>query len=185
MPQNTPNRAYTYPCFSDANNFPAQLQELAEDIDTDVQAILDDIDDARNTPPSVRASGSAAVALVSGVGATVTFTTEEYDNAAMFTAPGTLFTAPVEGLYLLSARVLFTSGGSGERLLEIDIAAGVPRGAVTRQANSGFNVTCNCHVLSFMAMGDQARVTVLVNDAGVSYTTRTFSMTRITGTTLL
>jgi hypothetical protein len=185
MPQDTPNRMYTYPCFSDANDFPAQVQEFAEDVDADVQAIVDDIDDARNTPPSVRASGTAAVALVSTVPAVVTFTTEEYDNAAIFTAPGTAFTIPTEGMYLLSARVLFTPGGAGERQVEIQVGAGIARGHMIRQADTGFNTTVNCHVLSFVPAGTVLQVVVVANVAGISYTTRTFSATRLTGTTLL
>src|SRR5690606_21234486 len=49
MPENTPDRGYTYPLYTDpAGDFPAQLQLMAEQMDTDIQALADTINAAYN-----------------------------------------------------------------------------------------------------------------------------------------
>lgn len=182
MPQNSP-RGYTYPCYSDPVNFPAQMQDLAQDIDADVQAILNDISDARNTPPSARVSGTTNVATVAGTAQTVTFQTEEYDNAAMFTAPSSTITVPVEGLYLISSRIVFASGTAGQKSIFMTVN-GIGRAGQTRQSNAGFTTTVNVHVLTFCPAAATIQ-TIVETTAASSYTTRLMTVTRVTGTTLL
>lgn len=184
MPQNTP-RGYTYPCYSDPTAFPTQMQDLAQDIDLDVQGIIDNIDDARNDPPGARASASANLAIAAGGTTTLTFTTEEYDNAAMFTPGGSVFTATVEGLYLVSYRALFTGGGTGDRSLLIQFTAPATTRAIqTRQKTVTTNIAVNVHALVYMAVGNTVSCQA-ASDTANTITIRTASITRTTGTTIL
>lgn len=113
MPANTP-RGYTYPLLSDTQNFPAQIQDLAQDIDADVEALDNAIQAAFNRD-SVRVSGPVGGTQSipsSSSGASVTYSTEEYDNAGMANL-GVLndrVTVVNEGIYLVTAHITFAAG---------------------------------------------------------------------------
>lgn len=113
MPQNTP-RGYTYPLLSDTQNFPAQIQDLAQDIDADVQSLVTAINDGYNRD-TVRVTGpiGGTQAIPTGpAGASVTYSTEVYDNAAMANL-GVLndrITFTQAGFYYVTAHVKFAPG---------------------------------------------------------------------------
>lgn len=112
MPQNTPNRAYTYPVYGDAQDFPAQSLELATDIDLDVQDLDDQIQEALNRQSvAIRATTTQNIPVGAGYTA-LTWTSTDYDNAAMATLP-TGVTIPREGVYLITAKVTFAGTGIG------------------------------------------------------------------------
>jgi hypothetical protein len=114
MPQNTPNRAYTYPTYTDAMDFPAQIQELATDIDTDVTTLVSQVTGAKNRP-SVRVSASVAQNITTATNTLLTFATENYDNDAMANlgVTPTAITLNDSGIYLLTGRATFNAFGSG------------------------------------------------------------------------
>lgn len=108
MPQNTP-RGYTYPLFTDAQNFPAQMQDFATDVDTDVQAQLT-LQTNYLDQPSARVSASASQTIASNTDVTLTWAVEEYDNAGLFTlvAP-TIFTVNELGIYWITTHGFWNS----------------------------------------------------------------------------
>lgn len=184
MPQNTP-RGYTYPCFSDPADIQANLQDLAEDIDDDIQGILDDVEDARETPPSCIVTGNTPIALVAGVPVgPITFNAETYDNAAMFTPPGTTITVPVEGLYLIDFRCTFTGAVSGVKYAEIGVGGFVRCRVAYQRAGTAGQITVNGKILSFAAAG--AGINMFVGSSTAA-TASLYSVmvTRMTGTTAL
>lgn len=185
MPQNTP-RGYTYPCYSDAVNFPAQIQDLATDIDGDVQGILTNIGDARNTPPScIARTTGAATALAAGVLVTLTFTTQIYDNANMFTPPSATITIPVEGLYLISYRCTFGAGSNvGVRAVQLGVGGFIRSMQTRRRAGTSPQITVTGLALTNAAAG--AVVNLLAGSSvATTATDYTINVTRMTGTTLL
>jgi len=107
MPATTP-RGYEYPLYADAQNFPTQIQALAEDIDADVQSLYNASAAARNAP-TASISSIGILATPSGAMTTMTFTDELYDNAGMvnFGVNNTIITIPQTGLYLVSGSATF------------------------------------------------------------------------------
>lgn len=103
MPQNTPNRAYTYPLYGDTQDFPADIQELAEDFDLDIQALVDQIDGAKNRP-SVAIFSVTPQVVAAAATTTLTWSTVSYDNDTMANL-GTGVTLNDDGIYLLIVRV--------------------------------------------------------------------------------
>lgn len=123
MPANTP-RGYTYPLYGDTVNFPAQIQDLAQDIDADVQGVYDDVDAARNAA-TCRVEFSGLLALASGVTTNVSFNTEIYDNASMWDAgTPTDVSIPEVGNYLITAWAEFAAAASGGLALFIQSTGG-------------------------------------------------------------
>jgi len=113
MPANTP-RGYTYPLYSDPANPPAQIQDFAQDVDADVQAIVTSANAALSASPSARISATANQAVAANTNVTVTFATEEYDNAAMANlgVNNDRITFTSTGFYLIAAEVNFVSNGN-------------------------------------------------------------------------
>jgi hypothetical protein len=185
MTMNTP-RGYTYPCYTDPTNFPAQIQDLATDIDGDVQGIITNIADARNTPPSAKAQTTGvATAIGAGLFVPLTFATQIYDNAAMFTPPSTVITAPVEGLYLISYFTTFGAGSNvGVRAVQIGVGGFVRSIQTRRRAGTSAQITVTGSCLSFIAGG--ASVTAFAGSSvATTATSYGISVTRMTGTTIL
>lgn len=185
MTMNTP-RGYTYPCYSDPTDFPAQIQDLATDIDGDVQGILTNIGDARNTPPSVKAETTgAATAIGAGLLVTLTFTTQVYDNAAMFVPPSPNITIPVEGLYLVSYRCTFGAGSNvGVRAVQLGVGGFIRSMQARRRAGTSSQITVTGSALTNAAMG--ATVNLLAGSSvATTATDYSISVTRMTGNTIL
>lgn len=119
MPQNTPNRAYTYPVYSDAQDFPAQSLELATDIDLDVEDLDDQTTEGLNRQ-SVAIRATLAQSIPTGTAYTnLTWATTDYDNASMATLP-TGITIPREGVYLIMAKVTWVGAGVGSPQFHVD-----------------------------------------------------------------
>lgn len=112
MPANTP-RGYTYPTYGDPANFPAQLQDFAQDVDADVQAQANAITAALNAP-SARASASANQLIAASTPTFATFAVEDYDNAAMVNlgVNNDRITFTSTGIYLVEAQVNFAPNGN-------------------------------------------------------------------------
>ena len=113
MPANTP-RGYTYPFYTDLTDFPAQIQDLATDIDTDVQNRYDLIAAALEAQ-SVRLTKSVSQTIASGVNVNVIWNTEVTDNDAMadLAVDNTRIQIQTPGTYLISGHVQFGGGAAG------------------------------------------------------------------------
>lgn len=112
MPANTP-RGYSYPLYTDPANFPAQLQDLAQDIDVDVEAQADRITAALNAP-SCRISATANQLIAVSTTTNATFAVEEYDNAAMANlgVNNDRITFTSTGIYLIHAECNWVPNGN-------------------------------------------------------------------------
>src|SRR5688500_19387246 len=112
MPANTP-RGYTYPLYGDLANPPAQIQDFAQDVDTDVEALVTRQTGALNRA-SVRVSATANQAITQNTITFLTWATEEYDNAAMANlgVNNDRLTFTETGIYLVTAEVNFASNGN-------------------------------------------------------------------------
>lgn len=105
-------RGYTYPAYGDTQDVPADIEELARDIDTDVQSVYDDVDAARNAP-SASVSFAGPAPLATGVTTNWPFDTEQYDNAAMWSiGTPTIVNIPEDGIYLVTGWAQFAAPGA-------------------------------------------------------------------------
>jgi hypothetical protein len=115
MPQNTPNRGYTYPEYTDLADFPTQDQLLATQIDTDLFNNLQTPADEAVEEPSVRTFQSGSQAVGSGVNVTLTYDlVETYDNDGMYTGgvSNTNIIVQTPGTYLVTGSVNISSVGA-------------------------------------------------------------------------
>lgn len=185
MPANTP-RGYTYPLYGDAVNFPAQIQDFAQDVDLDVQALVT-AQTAALAAPSARVSATANQSIPTGGGGTfVTFATEEYDNAAMANlgVNNDRITFTSTGLYLIHAEINFASNGNavvnGRAMtlftnLGNEIAWHSGRGAQSMDTELSLTFPYNCTVA-----GDFTRVRVFQDSgAALNINARSFSATKV------
>lgn len=122
MPANTVPRGYTYPLYSDPINIASDIQELAQDIDADVQGFVDLLDRGRNRPAARVESGVSQSVPVSASRTTLTFATQLYDNAALYDpAFPNQITLIEQGMYLVSARANFQSNATANYGIELAI----------------------------------------------------------------
>lgn len=109
MPANTA-RGYTYPLYTDPINIPADLQDFATDVDTDVQTLQNQVNAAQNRP-SVRVTATANQSIVQNTDTLATFATEAYDNNNMadLATDATRIQLQQSGIYLLTCRITFAA----------------------------------------------------------------------------
>lgn len=182
MPANTP-RGYSYPLYGDPTDFPAQMQDFAQDVDTDVAALVAAGMAALNTP-SVAISGSANQAIVSGIPAFATFDTEDYDNAAMANlgVNNDRITFTTAGIYLITAMVNFAPNGNATvngRQMAIE-RGGVNITWEIEQGSQNIDTTLNTTYLHEAAGGTFMRLEVRHDSgANVNIDSRTFTATRV------
>lgn len=133
MPQNTPERGYPYPLYQDPMDFPAQIQALATDMDTDIADLNQFIDGAYNRP-SARIYGSAAQAIATSTTTTVSWAGAgiDYDNDGMptLTSTGGL-TLTDRGIYQVSGYITLTAAGSGATNYGISLSLVSSAGFIT------------------------------------------------------
>lgn len=128
MPQNTP-RGYTYPLYNEpTKDFPAEIQELATDIDTDMTLLQNFITGAYQRR-AVRIGGTGTQAIPTGVTTTVSWLGGgvDYDNGtppmANLTATGGV-SLYERGVYELSAWVNFLApGGATTPRISLEFAS--------------------------------------------------------------
>ena len=111
MPANTPNRGYEYPLYTDTQDFPAQIQQLAEDIDADVSVLESQIQGAKNRP-SVRIVSGTNQNIATSTNTLLTWSTTSYDNDSMSAVP-TGIVLNDSGVYWIAARYTMNPFGSG------------------------------------------------------------------------
>ena len=69
--------------------------------------------------PGARAQSLLAQAIPNAATSILTFDTEVFDNGVNFSAPGTTFTVPTDGVYLVTTHVLWTGNAVGYRQLGV------------------------------------------------------------------
>lgn len=115
MPQNTPNRGYTYPNYPDVADFPAQIQDLATDIDTDLFNNLETPVNEAIAEPSVRVFNSGSQVIPTGVNTPLVYDFgETFDNDNMYDGAVSLSNITVQtvGTYVLTGSVNLAPDGS-------------------------------------------------------------------------
>ncbi|MFB7936684.1 hypothetical protein [Streptomyces sp. NPDC056049] len=168
MPDTTP-RGYEYPLYSDTQNFPAQIQALAEDIDADVQSLYDADQAARNAPSASLGLTGPIQLIPTGAITTVQFSFVEYDNAGMATLPSNI--AIVEtGLYLVTGGATFLSAATGGQAVLLRSVGGlVPDIAtVTKAPATSVNNLFSLVALTRCAAGETITMAVLQNSGAGS-----------------
>lgn len=164
MPQNT-TRGYTYPTFGDANSFPAQIQDMATDIDTDMDSLYDRVTAGYNFAAcSVQASG-VNQAVANNTDVTATYDTELYDNAAMFTVgtSNTNVNLTATGVYVAIARATFEANAAGATGRQISIVHST-LGVLARKSirgNEGLAATTTVHLMTIFQASAGTFVTMV------------------------
>lgn len=184
MPANTP-RGYTYPVYGDPVNFPAQLQDFAQDVDTDVATLV-----ARETAalnrPSARVSETANQAVAANTNVFLTFSVEEYDNAAMANlgVNNDRLTFTETGVYLVTAEVNFSSNGNatvnGRQGIFIPNLSSA-KGHQTLRGAQNMDTEMSLVILyQVVTVGDFIRVQVRQESgAALNVSARSFSATKV------
>lgn len=165
MPENT-SRGYTYPVYTDANSFPAQIQDLATDIDSDMQSLVNRIAVGYNFPAcSVQASG-VNQAIANNTDVTATYDTELYDNAAMFTVGVSASNVNIvsTGLYLAIGRATFATSAAAPSGRSIRLVSSGVLGVLARKSirgNDGLAATTTVHIASLFHAVSGTTVTMV------------------------
>lgn len=108
---------------------------------------------------SARARRTTTQSLATGSVTVVTFDSETWDNAVMFSAPSTVITLPVAGLWGFAAGGTFTSNGTGLRRLLVDVnASGTYPWIDSRPAVTGDNTAITLSDTHVAAAGDQLQL---------------------------
>lgn len=184
MPANTP-RGYTYPVYGDPANPPAQIQDFAQDGDTDVAALA-----ARRTAalnrPSARVSATTNQSIPANTMTFVTWVTEEYDNAAIANlgVNNDRLTFTQAGWWLVAAEVNWSSNGNATvngRLgilvpnLSSVVCHHTLRGAQNMDTEMSLIMLYRC-----VTVGDFVRLQVRQESgAALNISARSFSVTKV------
>lgn len=111
MPALTP-RGYSYPLYPDTQDFPTQIQDLAQDIDTDIQNITN-LGVFAFDRVTARAQDSAGQVLAPNTTTALTFTVEAFDYGSIYDpAFPTIMTFTDTGVYHIGLSVEFTANGN-------------------------------------------------------------------------
>lgn len=166
----TPNRGYFYPAAGDPNQIPADLQALAEGIDSD---ICDDITNPATRPVAqLRGTGTFMSLSASGIGGAqinrVPFDTIDFDTIGVTlmdqSINNRMIKLPVPGYYFVAATIqvpTFTVAGVTVTYLRWQIRLGqslVPAAVAIRQSGDSANIPTNA---------DDGNVKLLATSAGV------------------
>jgi hypothetical protein len=188
MPANTP-RGYTYPLYPDTQNFPAQIQDLAQDIDADIQAIAD-LGPLALDRATARAQDAGSVAIVPNTTTAVPFTIQAFDYGAIYNpAFPNLMTFPEDGIYQVSISVEFLANGNatvgGRAIYLTSTSALTP--VVARESKLGNQLRNTSLDLSSLYMAVAAGETISAfvrhnSAANVSISDRWMSITKLTAT---
>lgn len=179
MPQNT-SRGYTYPLYGDPVNFPAQIQDLATDIDTDMDLLWDRVTSGYNQA-ACRARGTAAQAIAANTDVAANYAEEMYDNAGMINLGTSTTTISVTqtGLYIASARVNFNSNGNATvNARQIALVSSGTLGTVGRKSFQGHQsvLTAITMVVLFWAASGTTLQMIMRQNSGASLNAGTRSL---------
>lgn len=177
MPQNTP-RGYTYPLYTDVNNFPAQIQDLATDIDTDIDALWDRVVAGYNQPACRVRSTGINQAIAANTDVTATYAEELYDNANMVDlgVSNTTINIVQTGLYIATGRVTFLSNGNATiNARQVSLVSSGSLGIVGRRSVQGDQnvATAVSLTIAFWAAGGTTFTMVQRQNSGASLNSST------------
>lgn len=184
MPANTP-RGYTYPEYGDPANFPAAMQNFANDVDADVQILVNRQTAALNRA-SARVSASANQNILANTDTIVTWAVEEYDNAAMANlgVNNDRLTLTETGIYLITAEVNFASNGNATvngRMMTFAPNLSADKGHQTLAGAQNMDTEMSSTILyQCVTAGDFIRVRVRQESgAALNISARSFSATKV------
>jgi hypothetical protein len=186
MPANTP-RGYSYPLYTDPTNFPTQMQDLATDVDTDMQTLVNQIFAAKNRP-SARATATAAQAIPINTDTVVTFAVEAYDNNAMIdlATNNTRIQLQQAGIYMLTTRISFAAAGPAGwvGMVRMDSSGGLIANpgftSISGNANRTTEITVEQLHIVGVTVPDNITVTVRQNfTAPINITNRSICATKV------
>lgn len=165
MPENT-SRGYTYPVHTDLNSFPAQIQDLATDIDTDMTTLATRITNGYNMPACSVQSSGINQAIANNTDVTATYATELYDNAGMFDAgvSTTNINIVSTGLYVAIGRATFDANAAGATGRSIRLVSSGALGVLARKSirgNEGLAATTTVHIVSLFHAVSGTTVTMI------------------------
>lgn len=124
MPGSTPEFSLPYPTYGDPVNPAAEMQALAEAVNAVLETQLAKVATIREKSAGGM-SATASQSIPNNTFTRLTFTTEDFDNANMVriaTDNSQLF--PAQGLYFVTAMVLFTTNGTGDREVTMSTESG-------------------------------------------------------------
>lgn len=181
----TTSRGYPFATYGDLIDFPTQIQDLAEAVDTDMEALWDRLVAGNNQAACrVRAAGvNQSVANNTDVAAS--FAEELYDNAAMVDlgTSATTINITQTGTYIAVGRVSFAAGTTGTGR-QISIVSSGTLGTVARKSLgdntlSGSVVPVNLTTLFWAASGTTLQLIMRQNSgAALNTTTRTMMVAK-------
>lgn len=189
MPANTP-RGITYPLYTDPlSGIQSDFQEMAEDLDTLTQQLVDRIAAAEQRP-SAKISDTAIQAVAANTDVTMTFTNENYDNASMVDlgTDNTRIQITERGMYLVTAQITFaTAAGSWGCLVRINSSAGFIANPVFQSIQGSSTVITYSSVASLHfatgAVTDNITLTARQNSGGpVDVTDRVLAVSKVSTT---
>lgn len=186
MPDTTPERGYEYPCYGDPSDFPTQMQTLATDIDTDVQQIVNDINNIGLARQSARMIRTAVLAVANNTQTPVVF-----DSAAQppfWPGATSTITFPKTAAYLLMANTQWDIADTGQRRADlrrltpsalsfaVDLRDGIAAAALPGFDNPVNTVTAMCKVTA----GDTMQLRVLqTSGVALNLIAATFSIVEL------
>lgn len=186
MPANTP-RGYTYPLYTDLANFPAQIQDFALDVDTNVQGLANEINNITEGAPSVRISATANQSIAVSTDTFATFAVEDYDNDLMANlgANNDRITFTTAGIYLVEADVNWTPNGNATlngRKIVLDHSTLGEVARDSRRGSQALDTETNVTTLIEVPAASFIRVLVRQNSgAAVNISARSLSATKVAG----
>ena len=136
--------------------------------------------------PTARVRRTAVQTIPSGTPTDIAFTTETWDPLAMHAGSNTFLNAPVSGVYLITANVLFSSDADGLRELALEVNDSKLIAAVADDPNQIAQDFMSVTTAYRLVAGDDVRVRVLhtagndiaiTNSSGGPETSPEFSMT--------
>jgi hypothetical protein len=177
MAENTPNRGYTYPEYTDPADFPAQMQELATDIDADVENLIDASLDGRERP-GVRIFSNTAQAYAANTTVVAGFDLTSHNPNAMFNAANNSIIFNDEGLYVIGydiANVDSSADSHYSSWLHL-VSTGEVGSGFTNRGGSGSNSPHFAEmVIRYMHPGDELQVRFRGSAAGTASTHRAYA----------
>ena len=187
--QNTPNRGYAYPEYTDPRDFPTQDQLLAIQIDLDLRNNIDVPADEALDQPSVRAfRGTGTQAIPAGVNTTLAYDLlPTYDNDNMYDGAVSLTNIIVQtqGTYLLTGSVNLGATGvaGGAAALIMASTGGVTANpvGVSRNLDNDKPTSLSCTTLHRVALPPETLTMFVRHNHGGPLTASVaqFTVTRI------
>jgi hypothetical protein len=171
--------ALPYPVNGDAANGPAQIQALAEAVDTDLTTLSN-----RTLARHVALGRSAAQSINNNTLTDISWTVEDTDASGLVTVPVTNITIPATAVWLLTSTILWATNATGYRAAQI-IHVGTTEVLADYHvlSSGGSNVTGASMVTArLLTSGDQVKVAGLQTSGGalnVEHAYATFTMTRL------